>query len=68
MYWFIPAILCAPFVAMMLRPLPRDTSSNFGDWTPIYLALRLFWLIPILAIWLAYVAVLLIVHYLETPQ
>lgn len=47
---------------MMFRPLPRDTSSNFGDWTPIYAVLRLVWLIPILFTWLVYAVVLLLIQ------
>ena len=49
---FIPIILTLILLGMMFRPYTQSGNFDFG------LILRLFWIIPILFVWMVYFAIL----------
>lgn len=48
--WVVPTIMTAVMLGIMLRPYQES------GWWDIGAIFRLFWLIPILAVWVAYMA------------
>lgn len=52
--WIIPALITLALVCVMLRPYQRSGQYDFGQ------IFRLFWLIPIAAVWMVYMGFLLL--------
>ena len=48
--WAIPTALSVAFLALMFRPYHQEGMYDFGA------ILRLFWVVPILVVWLVYFA------------
>lgn len=55
MFWTIPFVLSFVFVLQMFKPIdgPRGDYDFSG---PLFAMFRLFWIIPILVVWLIYFA------------
>lgn len=61
MIWLVPAILSIPFVIAITRPLPPQ-QGDYDFAAPIVALLRLLWLVPMLMIWLAFMAFMLVIR------
>lgn len=55
-WWGIPLVLTVVFMVLMFRPL--EDNSDYG--VAVEGLLRLFWLIPILAIWVIYLGIMVV--------
>lgn len=53
--WIVPALITVILLCIMFRPYRSSGQYDFGQ------ILRLFWLIPILAVWIFYMAILLVI-------
>lgn len=51
--WILPAIITLVLLVVMFRPYQRSGQYDFGE------IFRLFWLIPIGAVWMLYMGLLL---------
>jgi hypothetical protein len=51
--WVIPATITLVMLGMMFRPYQRSGQYDFGE------VFRLFWLIPIGAVWMIYMGLML---------
>lgn len=52
--WIVPIVLTIGMLIAMCRPL--ESTSDFG--APIEALFRMFWCIPILAVWLLFFAIM----------
>jgi hypothetical protein len=57
MWWLVPAIVSVGCVQMMLYPTERDSGDYALNLVPL---LRLLWLVPALAAWIAYLVIALL--------
>lgn len=51
--WIIPALITLGLLCVMFRPYQRSGQYDFGE------IFRLFWLIPISAVWMLYMGLML---------
>ena len=54
--WTIPAIITLVLLCLMFRPCQRSGQYDFG------VIFRLFWLIPIGAVWMLYMGLMLLLR------
>ena len=53
--WIVPTLVTVALLCVMFRPYHRSGQYDFGE------ILRLFWLLPICAVWVAWMAIMLLV-------